>query len=90
MYSHQLLNDNLSRAHNYLYVYSPLHSFFFLTIEQTRITTVIMAAKGKNSKTIKLMKARLQNRLGDDTFGLTIRLGIEGPPTLSDENIDSI
>lgn len=39
---------------------------------------------------MKLTKTRIQSRLGEDTVDQTLRPCIEGPPTLSDEDIDSV
>ena len=39
---------------------------------------------------MKLTKTRLRSRLGEDTLDQTLRLCIEGSPTLSDEELDSI
>ena len=39
---------------------------------------------------MKLTKTQLRSTLEEDTFDQTLRLCIEGPPTLSDEDIDLV
>ena len=39
---------------------------------------------------MKLTKTQLQSTLEEDTLDQTLRLCIEGPPTLSDEDIDLV
>lgn len=39
---------------------------------------------------MKLVKTRLRNRLGDDTLDMLMTIGIEGPKTLNDEQLNMI
>ena len=66
----------------------------FLNLVQLAALSLVLpvttATVERTFSDMKLTKTRLRSRLGEDTLDQTLRLCTEGPPTLSDEDIDSV
>ena len=54
------------------------------------VLPVTMSTVERSFSDMKLTKTRLLNRLGEDTLDQTLRLCIEGPPTLADDDVESV